>query len=61
MPDIVKENRVLLEDPQDFVNIAENFNADIMVYANATNPLVSNKTISDCINFYKNSSICLFI
>ena len=38
-----------------FVNIAENFNADIMVYANATNPLIANQTISDCINIYKNT------
>ena len=37
-----------------YVNIAENFNADIMVFANATNPLIENHTIIDCIEIYKN-------
>ncbi len=36
-----------------YVNIAENFNADIMLFANATNPLISDKTISDSIALYK--------
>ena len=35
-----------------YVNIAENFNADVMVFANATNPLVTSKTISKCIELY---------
>ncbi len=36
-----------------YVNIAENFNADIMVFANATNPLIKTETISSCIQKYK--------
>jgi len=36
-----------------YVNIAENFNADIMVFANVTNPLLNNQTIIDCIELYK--------
>ena len=36
-----------------YVNIAENFNADVMVFANATNPLITNKTIIDCVEMYK--------
>lgn len=37
-----------------YVNIAENFNADIMVFANATNPLISTKTVEESIELYKN-------
>ena len=37
-----------------YVNIAQNFNADIMVFANATNPLVTTQTVADCIEAYKN-------
>ena len=36
-----------------YVNIAENFPADIMVFANCTNPLISDKTVSECIKFYE--------
>ena len=32
-----------------YVNIAQNFNADVMVFANATNPLLLPKTVSECI------------
>ena len=37
-----------------YVNIAENFNADIMVFANATNPLITNETVVECIDLYNN-------
>lgn len=37
-----------------YVNIAENFNADVMVFANATNPLITNETVIECINLYNN-------
>lgn len=30
-------------------NIAENFDADVMVYANCTNPLIKDESIRDCI------------
>ncbi len=36
-----------------YVNIAENFNADVMVFANATNPLVLPQTVTNCIKKYK--------
>ena len=34
------------------VNIAENFDAEVMIYANCTNPMILDKTISDSINRY---------
>lgn len=37
-----------------YVNIAENFTADIIVFANATNPLIKDETIIKAINLYKN-------
>ncbi len=37
-----------------YVNIAENFSADIMVFANATNPIISNESIKKCIEIYRN-------
>lgn len=39
-----------------YVNMAENFNADIVVFANATNPIISNETISNCIKIYKENN-----
>ena len=39
-----------------YVNIAENFDADIMVFANATNPLITPQTISCCIQKFNEIS-----
>ncbi|MCM1010138.1 MAG: acylneuraminate cytidylyltransferase family protein [Fusobacterium sp.] len=36
-----------------YVNMAENFSADTVVFANATNPLITNDTIIKCIETYK--------
>lgn len=36
-----------------YVNMAENFPADTVVFANATNPLITNDTIIKCIQTYK--------
>lgn len=36
-----------------YVNIAQNFSADTMIFANATNPLISNETIIKAIELYK--------
>ena len=35
-----------------YVNIAQNFNADIMCFANCTNPLILSNTVSSCIKKY---------
>ena len=35
-----------------YVNIAQNFSADVMVFANATNPLLLPETVSECIKIY---------
>ncbi|MBR1603521.1 MAG: hypothetical protein IJ667_08785 [Synergistaceae bacterium] len=35
-----------------YKNMAENFNADIVVYANCTNPLLNSSTLESAINFY---------
>lgn len=34
-------------------NIAENFDADVMVYANCTNPLLKDDSVRDCIRAFK--------
>lgn len=38
-----------------YVNMAENFSADTVVFANATNPLITNETIIKCIQAYKDA------
>lgn len=35
-----------------YQNIAQNFDADIMVYCNCTNPFIKDETIMDCIKIY---------
>ena len=37
-------------------NIAENFNADVMVYANCTNPLLKDESVSNCIRAFNEMS-----
>lgn len=39
-----------------YKNMAENINADIIVYSNVTNPLINDDTISNAINFYLKNS-----
>jgi CMP-N-acetylneuraminic acid synthetase len=39
-----------------YKNMAENFNGDIVVYCNVTNPVVENDTYSNAINTYKRLS-----
>jgi len=39
-----------------YVNIAQNFDADIMVYTNATNPLLKDETIQKMLGTYMNLS-----
>ena len=45
-------NTVCMSDV--YVNIAENFDADIMLYANCTNPLLKDSTIINAIRTYYN-------
>lgn len=35
-----------------YVNIADNFNADVMLFSNVTNPLITDLTINNCIDFF---------
>ena len=37
-------------------NIAENFDADVMVYANCTNPLLKDESVSNCIRAFREMS-----
>jgi len=37
-----------------YQNMAENMDCDVIVYANCTNPLIHDKTIYECVEFYKN-------
>ncbi len=37
-----------------YCNMAENFSADIMLFVHVTNPLLSNETIKNALNKYKN-------
>ena len=44
-------NSVVMSDV--YVNMAQNIDTDIIVYANVTNPIMQDKTLSQAINFYK--------
>lgn len=37
-----------------YYHMAKNFDADVMVYCNVTNPLIEDHVIKDCIQIYKN-------
>lgn len=39
-----------------YVNMAENMDCDVIVYANCTNPLIEDETIFNIIEFYKNNA-----
>ena len=39
-----------------YVNLAQNCNSDIILFADATNPMISDKTIIECLEIYKNNS-----
>ena len=39
-----------------YVNLAQNCNSDIILFADATNPMISDKTIIECLEIYKNNT-----